>query len=105
MIPPRTDPNGRLLAHSVLISDDWRQSELRDRDGAHAVAEASDPLTLACGSTRTYRLKASVHVSLGDLSGNQVISDGVSNEFSIAVELEYLHNAVFVKGNCTSLDV
>jgi hypothetical protein len=40
-------------AHSVLISDDWRQSDLRDKDGAHAVAEASDPLTLACGSTRT----------------------------------------------------
>ena len=50
-------------------------------------------------------MKASIHVSLGDLSGNQVISDGVSNEFSIAVELEYLHNAVFVKGNCTSFDV
>jgi hypothetical protein len=24
---PRTDPDERLLAHPVLISDDWRQSE------------------------------------------------------------------------------
>jgi hypothetical protein len=38
---PRTDPDGRLLTHPVLISDDWRQSDQRDRDGARAVAEAS----------------------------------------------------------------
>src|SRR5205807_8650087 len=49
---PRTDPDGRSLAHPVLISDDWRQSEPRDRDGAHAVEEASDGLAPACGSRR-----------------------------------------------------
>jgi hypothetical protein len=36
----RTDPDGRSLAHPVLISDDWRQTDQRDRDGAHAVKEA-----------------------------------------------------------------
>src|SRR6476661_8228541 len=51
--PPRTDPDGRTLGHPVLIADDWRRSELRGKDGADAVAEASDPLTRACGSTRT----------------------------------------------------
>jgi hypothetical protein len=35
--PPRADPDGRSLAHPVLIADDWRQSERRDRDGGHAV--------------------------------------------------------------------
>jgi hypothetical protein len=40
-------------AHPVLISDEWRRSEPQDKGGAHAVAEASDPLTQACGSTRT----------------------------------------------------
>jgi hypothetical protein len=29
----RTDPDGRSLeAHPVLISDDWRQTDQRDRD-------------------------------------------------------------------------
>ena len=30
----------RSLAHTALISDDWRRSELRDKDGAHEVGEA-----------------------------------------------------------------
>jgi hypothetical protein len=38
---PRSDPDGRLLAHPVLISDDWRQSDLRDKDGVRAVEGAS----------------------------------------------------------------
>jgi hypothetical protein len=38
---PRTDPDGRLLAHPVLIADDWRQSEPRGKDGARAVEEPS----------------------------------------------------------------
>jgi hypothetical protein len=29
---PGADPDGRFLAHPVLIADDWRQSERRDRD-------------------------------------------------------------------------
>ena len=33
----RTDPDERFLAHPVLISDDWRQSERQERDGALAV--------------------------------------------------------------------
>ena len=37
---PRSDPDGRLLAHPVLISDDWRQSDLRDKDGVRAVEGA-----------------------------------------------------------------
>jgi len=37
---PRTVPDGRLLAHPVLIADDWRQSEPRGKDGALAVEEA-----------------------------------------------------------------
>ena len=32
-------PGRALEAHPVLISDDWRRSELRDKDGAHAVEE------------------------------------------------------------------
>src|SRR4249920_3346705 len=36
---PRTDPDGRLLAHPVLIADEWRQSEPRGKDGALAVEE------------------------------------------------------------------
>jgi hypothetical protein len=27
LVAPRTDPDGRSLAHPVLISDDWRPSE------------------------------------------------------------------------------
>jgi hypothetical protein len=27
----RTDPDGRLLAHPVLISDEWRRSERQER--------------------------------------------------------------------------
>ncbi len=38
---PRTDPDGRSLAHPVLISDEWRQSEHRGKDGAQPVGEAS----------------------------------------------------------------
>ena len=37
---PRTDPDGRSLAHPVLIADDWRQSDLQGKDGALAVAGA-----------------------------------------------------------------
>jgi hypothetical protein len=33
---PRTVPDGRLLAHPVLIADDWRQSGPRDKGGVHA---------------------------------------------------------------------
>src|ERR1700730_14835520 len=40
LIAPRTDRDGRLLAHPVLISDDWRQSERQERDGALAVEES-----------------------------------------------------------------
>ena len=36
LIAPRTDPDGRLLAHPVLIADDWRQSERQDKDGGRA---------------------------------------------------------------------
>src|SRR5216683_433194 len=38
---PRTDPDGRSLAHPVLISDEERQSEHRGKDGAQPVGEAS----------------------------------------------------------------
>jgi hypothetical protein len=34
---PRAAPNGRFLAHPVLIADDWRQSERRDRDNNDVV--------------------------------------------------------------------
>ena len=37
---PRTDPDGRLLAHPVLIVDGWRRSGVRDKDGARAVEGA-----------------------------------------------------------------
>ena len=33
----------RSLAHTALISDDWRRSVARDKDGARAVREASVP--------------------------------------------------------------
>ena len=46
LVAPRTDPDGRLLAHPVLIADDWRQSELRERDGACAVEEAVAVVTV-----------------------------------------------------------
>ena len=36
----RTDPDGRSLAHPVLIADDWRRSESRDKDGVRAVEGA-----------------------------------------------------------------
>jgi hypothetical protein len=37
---PRTDPYRRSLAHTALISDGWRRSDLRDMDGAHVDEEA-----------------------------------------------------------------
>ena len=37
------DLYGRSLAHTALIVDGWRRSELRDRDGAHTVWGASAP--------------------------------------------------------------
>jgi hypothetical protein len=33
----RTDPDGRSLAHPVLIADEWRPSVPRDKDGVLAV--------------------------------------------------------------------
>ena len=47
----RTVPDGRSLAHPVLIADDWRRSERRDRDGAHAVEVAIVDPAQASGST------------------------------------------------------
>jgi hypothetical protein len=38
---PRTEPDGRSLAHPVLISDDWRRSGPPGREGAPLVAEAT----------------------------------------------------------------
>jgi hypothetical protein len=38
---PRTEPDGRLLANPVLISDVYRQSGLQDKDGAPAAEEAT----------------------------------------------------------------
>ncbi len=38
---PRTDPYGRSLAHTAPISDGWRRSVSRGRDGARAVWESS----------------------------------------------------------------
>jgi len=40
---PRTDPDGRSLAHPVLIADDWRQSESRGEDGVLAAEGAIGP--------------------------------------------------------------
>ncbi len=48
---PSLDPDGRSLAHPVLISDDWRRSELQDRDGARAVEVAIVDPAQASGST------------------------------------------------------
>ena len=48
---PSPDPDGRSLAHPVLISDDWRRSELQDRDGARAVEVAIVGPAQASGST------------------------------------------------------
>ncbi len=36
----RADPYERSLAHTALISDDWRRSDPRDRDEAHEVEGA-----------------------------------------------------------------
>jgi hypothetical protein len=41
---PRPDPDGRLLAHPVLISDDWRRSDPRDKDGVRVDVGASGQL-------------------------------------------------------------
>ena len=48
---PRPDPDGRSLAHPVLISDEWRRSERQERDGAHAVAGAIAGPTRECVSS------------------------------------------------------
>src|SRR5258708_25334606 len=50
---PRTDPDGRSLAHPVLIADDWRQSEPRDKDGAVGVQVAIGGPVQAYGSKRS----------------------------------------------------
>jgi hypothetical protein len=34
---PPTDPYERSLAHTALISDDWRRSDQGAKDGAHEV--------------------------------------------------------------------
>ena len=36
----RADPYGRSLAHTALISDEWRRSDMRDKDEAHEVGGA-----------------------------------------------------------------
>jgi len=48
---PRSDPDGRSLAHPVLISDEWRRSERRGRDGARAVEEAIAEPIQGCASS------------------------------------------------------
>ena len=48
---PRTDPDGRSLAHPVLILDSWRRSEHPERRGAYVVEEASTELKRGCAST------------------------------------------------------
>ena len=50
---PRTDPDGRSLAHPVLISDDERRSALQDRDGAHTVEVTIVRPAPSSGSTRS----------------------------------------------------
>ncbi len=50
---PRTDPDGRSLAHPVLISDEWRRSVHQERDGAHAVEEAIAEPKRECVSKRS----------------------------------------------------
>ena len=49
----RTDPDGRSLAHPVLISDGWRRSVHQERDGAHAVEEAIAEPKRECVSMRS----------------------------------------------------
>ena len=49
---PRTDPYMRSLAHTALISDDWRRSVARDKDGSGAVREASVPQEHTFGPQR-----------------------------------------------------
>ena len=53
LVAPRTDPDGRSLAHPVLISDEWRRSERQERDGALAVEESIAEPTRGCASTRS----------------------------------------------------
>src|ERR1700686_2199870 len=48
---PRTDPDGRSLAHPVLISDEWRRSERQERDGAHTVEGAIPGPKRECASS------------------------------------------------------
>ena len=50
---PRTDPDERSLAHPVLISDEWRRSVHREKDGACAVEEAIAEPRQECVSTRS----------------------------------------------------
>jgi len=53
LVAPRTDPDGRSLAHPVLIADDWRRSERQERDGALAVEESIAEPTRGCASKRS----------------------------------------------------
>ncbi len=46
----RTDPDGRSLAHPVLISDEWRRSERQEMDEGLAVEEAIAELERECVS-------------------------------------------------------
>ena len=39
--PPHRSPRAA-LPHEALISDEWRRSDLGDRDGEHAASESSD---------------------------------------------------------------
>ena len=41
LIPPAQNPHERSLAHAALISDDWRRSVARDKDGARVEKEAT----------------------------------------------------------------
>jgi len=50
---PRTDPDGRSLAHPVLISDEWRRRVHQERGGAHAVEEAIAEPKRECVSKRS----------------------------------------------------
>src|SRR5205807_5306787 len=50
---PRTDPDGRSLAHPVLIADDWRRRVHQERGGAHAVEEAIAEPKRECVSKRS----------------------------------------------------
>jgi hypothetical protein len=51
LIPPAQNPHERSLAHAALISDDWRRSVARDRDGARVEKEATAWQSRSCVPT------------------------------------------------------